>query len=127
MSLVMSAVITSTGAAAVSAGVLPGAAPASAAPTCVQGYHCVFNQTGARHSFFSSDSNFGDNFFADDSAVNDNIWAAANNGSSVSHYYAGPNSIGFLFCVNPSSQVVFTAPQGASSVLLRQGTSIACY
>ncbi|MER5890770.1 hypothetical protein ABT160_43710 [Streptomyces sp. NPDC001941] len=129
------AAITGLAALAASTGVVLGAGPALAGPSCSSGYHCVFKyQVGStKHSYFDSDANFTNDYFGDGSVVNDNVWGASNSstGGYESHYYRDINYAGGLvFCVNPGSSV-YELPAGkkdaASSLKLRGTTSISCY
>ncbi|MET9914060.1 hypothetical protein ABZZ74_46335 [Streptomyces sp. NPDC006476] len=117
------------------------ASPASAAPNCASGYHCVFflGFDSAKHSYFNSDTNFSGDTFNQGSglsgygqSVNDNVVSASNSSNSnyESHYYVNSNYGTFLFCVNPGSSVEYlpsSKQNQASSLQLRGRTTISCY
>ncbi|NYH89366.1 hypothetical protein [Actinopolymorpha rutila] len=81
--------------AIITGGTVLAAVPASAAPYCASGYHCVFFTylTGPKHSYFNSDPNFTNDYFTNGAVVNDNVWAASNSSNSgyESHYYRNIN------------------------------------
>jgi hypothetical protein len=119
-------------AAALAAGSVVAAAPASAHPTCPSGYHCqfFFFLGSSRHAEFNSDANFSDDFFGNGAVVNNNSWAASNSTNSgyESHYYDGFSYSGFLFCINPGggADLPSSLRDRASSMLLRGTTTIHC-
>jgi len=123
-------------AAALAAGSVVAAAPASAHPTCPSGYHCQFFLLlgSSRNAEFNSDPNFSDDHFGNGAVVNNNSWAASNSTTSdyESHYYDGFNPYvggpGFLFCINPhnGANVPVSLRDRASSLLLRHTTSVHC-
>ncbi|ELP65551.1 hypothetical protein ACKI1I_39485 [Streptomyces turgidiscabies] len=118
------------------------ATPAAASTNCASGYHCVMwsGLGSAKHSYFNSDTNFaGDTFneynvngAGQGSSVNDNTLSASNSstGGYESHFYRNSGYNGFLFCVNPGSEVdglPSSQANLASSLQLRGTTSISCY
>ncbi|MEW2000247.1 hypothetical protein ACFWFH_28790 [Streptomyces coelicoflavus] len=129
---------------AASAGLLLGASPASAGDNCASGYHCVFYLgigNSARHSYYNTDSDFRNDTFnqltsrsGGGQTVHNNVVSASNSsaGGYESHYYTGVGTDwgGFIFCVNPGSQVDYlpgSLQNRASSLRLRGTTSINCY
>jgi hypothetical protein len=119
--------------AAVAAGSVVAASPASAHPTCDPGFHCQFFTFlgSSRHQEFNSDGNLSDDFFDNGAVVNNNSWAASNSstGGFESHYYDGFNNTGaFLFCINPGNgaNVPVSLRDRASSLRLRPRTSVVC-
>ncbi|MDN0199921.1 hypothetical protein [Streptomyces sp. S.PNR 29] len=138
------AAVSGLAAMAASAGLLLGAAPASAGPNCASGYHCVYYlgiNDSARHSYFDSDTDFRNDTFnqltsrtGGGQTVHNNVASASNSstGGYESHYYTGVGSDweGFLFCVNPGSHVDYlpgSLQNRASSLRLRGTTSINCF
>ncbi|MGW2181859.1 hypothetical protein ACWCXX_27940 [Streptomyces sp. NPDC001732] len=138
------AAVSALAAVVASAGMLLGASPASAGPNCSSGYHCVFYlgiHDSARHSYFNSDTDFGNDTFnqltsraGGGRTVHNNVVSASNSSSSgyESHYYTGVGSDwgGFLFCVNPGSSVDYlpsNLQNRASSLQVRSTTDIKCY
>ncbi|MGW5768666.1 hypothetical protein ACWEVY_05905 [Streptomyces longwoodensis] len=138
------AIVSALTAVAASAGMLFGASPASAGPNCASGYHCVFYlgiNDSARHSYFDSDTDFGNDTFnqltsraGGGQVVHNNVDSASNSssGNYESHYYTGVGSDwgGFLFCVNPGSSIDYlpsSLQNRASSLQVRGRTSIHCY
>jgi hypothetical protein len=117
-------------------GVLAGS-PASAAPNCPTGYHCVFRDDqgdNQRYNYFNSDPSFTNDYFSNNGGVvNDEISAASNSSSGgyESHYYQDVNHVNFLFCVNPGKQTGEYLPAAdndkASSLLLRPRTTVPCF
>jgi hypothetical protein len=92
------------------------ATPATAGTNCEGGHHCVFytDFSSARHRYFNSDNDFGDDIFdrggqfGRGQVVTNNVWSASNSSSGgyYSFYYYSPNRFGgIVFCVEPGSQV----------------------
>ncbi|MEU5951768.1 hypothetical protein [Streptomyces sp. NPDC047525] len=138
------AAITGLATMAASAGLLLATPPASADTNCSSGYHCVFYQglnDSARHSYFNSDTDFRNDTFnqltgrvGGGQTVHNNVVSASNSSNSgyESHFYTGVGSDwgGFLFCVNPGSEVNYINPSlrdRASSLRVRSTTSVNCY
>ncbi|MFJ1968988.1 hypothetical protein ACIO93_09975 [Streptomyces sp. NPDC087903] len=138
------ALVSGLAATAATAGLLLGAAPASAGDNCGSGNHCVFYlgiNDSARHSYFDTDTDFRNDTFnqltgrnGGGQTVHNNVDSASNSstGGYESHYYTGVGSDweGFIFCVNPGSQVDYlpsSLQNRASSLRLRGTTSIDCY
>ncbi|MFF4590588.1 hypothetical protein ACFY30_29550 [Streptomyces sp. NPDC000345] len=140
-------------AAMLAAGGVVAASPASAGPNCASGYHCVFftDINSAKHSYFDTDTDFGNDTFSNGVTVSNQVWSASNSSNSgyESHYYNYTGSDwsanGFLFCVNPGDYANSHYDDGdtnsrangaplptslrnkASSLRLRGTTSIDCY
>lgn len=129
MSLMKSAVVPglAVGTAVLGLGALA-TAPAAAAPGCSSGYVCVYNASGSGHAYFGGDPDFADDLYGDGSVVDNNVVSVTNSSTAgnEAHFYRHAGHDGFLFCVNPGSQILGTAPAGASSLLPRR-TSIPCY
>lgn len=126
-----------------SAGLLLGSSPASADTNCARGFHCVFYKglaDSARHSYFNNDTDFRNDRFDELTSkpgggqiAHNNVVSASNSSRDgwESHYYTGIGSDwgGFLFCVNPGSEVNYINPSlrdRASSLRLRK-TDMSCY
>jgi hypothetical protein len=120
-------------AAAVAAGGLAAAAPASAALGCPSGAHCLYAEFGgARYVLTASDPDLSDNFYPNGEPVVNNVAVVANSSTAglESHYYQGKNypTSGFLFCLRPGGSATVPPSLGnrIGSVRLRPRTSAPC-
>lgn len=124
--------VTTAATAALAAGSLAAAAPASAvALVCPAGSHCLYAELGERpYVFTASKPDLRSAVYPNGEPVAGNIAAAANFNTAglESHFYDGVNYAGFLFCLNPGrfGNLPPTVANRVDSVLLRPRTAVAC-